>query len=144
METYKFENGDIITTSGILKDTIITGRKCKTVLPLGKNLIKTTEDALKFSDALWLYGEFDNFRDCVQFWLKATAYRKGLNYVLKITGLSKAAYYRGMSSKDKRKNSDFDKYLAGLLPVKAVFDDVYNRYNHVKKHAKNVIKLRKD
>ncbi len=143
METYNLGNGNIITTSGILKDTIITDRKCKTVLPLGKNLIKTTYDALKFSDALWLYGEFDDFRDCVQFWLKVTAYRKGLNYVLKITGLSKAAYYRGVSSKHKRKNSDFDKYLAGLYPVEAVFDDMYKRYNHVR-NAKNVIKLRRD
>ena len=139
METYKFKNGNIITTSGILKDTISTNRKCENDLPLGKNLIKTTEDALKFSDALWLYGEFDNFRDCVQFWLKATAHRKGLNYVLKITGLSKAAYYRGVSSKDKRKNSDFDKYLAGLYPVEAVFDGMYKRYNR----AKNVVKLRR-
>ena len=129
MKTYKFENGNIITTSGILKDTMITNRKCKTALPIGKNLIKSTEDALKFSDAIWLYGDFDDFRDCVQFWLKATAYRKGLNYVLKITGLSKAAYYRGVSSKQKKKNSDFDKYLAGLLPVKVVFDDMHNRYN---------------
>ena len=140
MKTYKFENGCIITTSGILKDTIITNRKCKTALPFGKHLIKTTEDALKFSDALWLYGEFDDFRDCVQFWLKATAYRKGLNYVLKITGLSKAAYYRGVSSKNKRKNSDFDRYLAGLQPVEVVFDGMHKRYNH----AKNVIKLRKN
>ena len=140
METYKFENGNIITTNGILKDTIITRRKCKTVLPLGKQLIKTTDDALKFSDALWLYGEFNDFRDCVQFWLKATAYRKGLNYVLKITGLSKAAYYRGVSSKHERRNSDFDKYLAGLLPVETVFDGMYKRYNR----DKNVIKLRRD
>ena len=139
METYKFENGNIITTSGILKDTIVTNRKCKTALPLGKHLIKTTEDALKFSDALRLYGEFDNFRDCVQFWLKATTYRKGLNYVLKITGLSKAAYYRGVSSKHERKNSDFDKYLAGLQPIEAVFDTMYNRHNR----AKNVVKLRR-
>ena len=137
MKTYKFENGCIITTSGILKDTIVTNRKCKTALPLGKHLIKTTEDALKFSDTLWLYGEFDNFRDCVQFWLKATTYRKGLNYVLKITGLSKAAYYRGVSSKHERKNSDFDKYLAGLQPIEGVFDAIYNRHNR----AKKVIKL---
>lgn len=143
METYNLANGNIITTSGILKDTIITNRKCKTALPLGNHLIKTTEDALKFSDGLWLYGEFNDFRDCVQFWLKATAYRKGLNYVLKITGLSKASYYRGVSSKHERKNSDFDKYLADLQPVKAVFDDMYNRYNRVK-NAKNVIKLRRD
>ena len=140
METYKFENGNIIATSGILKDTIITNRKCKTALPLGKHLIKTTEDALKFSDALWLYDEFNDFRDCVQFWLKATAYRKGLNYVFKITGLSKAAYYRGISYKQERKNSDFDKYLAGLQPVKTIFDEMYNRYNR----DKNVIKLRRD
>ena len=137
METYEFENGDIITTNGILEDTIAINRKCKTALPLGKQLIKTTEDALRFSDALWLYGEFNDFRDCVQFWLKATAHRKGLNYVLKITGLSKAAYYRGVSYKHERKNSDFDKYLAGLLPVKAVFDDMYNRYNRHNR-AKNV------
>ena len=140
METYKFRNDNIVTTSGILKDTIITNRKCKTALPLGKHLIKTTEEALKFSDALWLYGEFNDFRDCVQFWLKATAYRKGLSYVLKITGLSKASYYRGVGSKHERKNSDFDKYLAGLEPVKVVFDDMYKRYNRTKK----VIKLRRD
>lgn len=132
METFKFADGSIMTTSGILKDTIIANHKCKTVLPIGKHLIKTTEDALKFSDDLWLYGEFNDFRDCVQFWLKATAYRKGLNYVLKITGLSKASYYRGVSSSHERKKSDFDKYLAGLLPVKAVFEDVYNHYNHAK------------
>ena len=139
MKSYKLENGNIITTSGILKDTIVTNRKCKTALPLGKHLIKTTEDVLKFSDALWLYGEFNDFRDCVQFWLKATAYRKGLSYVLKITGLSKAAYYRGVSSKHERKNSDFDKYLAGLQPVKAFFDAMYNRYNR----DKNALKLRR-
>ena len=123
METFSLGNGVIITTSEI------TGQMCKTALPLGKQVIKTTEDALKFSDALWLCGEFNDFRDCVQFWLKVTAHRKGLNYVLKITGLSKAAYYRGVSSKHERKNSDFDKYLAGLYPVKAVFDDMYKRYN---------------
>lgn len=133
MKTYKFETGNIITTSGILKDTIVTNRKCKTVLPIGERLIKTTEDALKFSDTLWLNGEFDGFRDCVQFWLKATAYRKGLNYVLKITGLSKASYYRGVCSKHERKNSDFDKYLAGLQPVKVVFDTMCNRYDCDKK-----------
>ena len=121
-EVYKFENDNII------KDKIITKRECETVLPIENHLIKTAEDALKFSHALWLYGEFDDFRDCVQFWLKATASRKGLDYVLKITGLSKASYYRGVSSKHERKNSDFDKYLAGLQPVKVVFDSLYNPY----------------
>ena len=141
MKTFNLTNGNIITTSGILKDTITTNFKCVTFLPIGNYLIKTTEDALRFSDALWLHGEFDDFRDCVQFWLKATAYREGLDYVLKITGLSKASYYRGVSSSHERKNSDFDEYLAGLYPVKLIFDTMRKKYeNAVMKDNKGDIK----
>lgn len=138
METYKFRNEktvlstedeDVLRVAGAF--WLNTKRKTDLpVLPIGKYLIKTTEDALNFADVIWLHGEFDNFRDCVRFWLKATAYRKGLNYVLKITGLSKASYYRGVGSKHERKNSDFDKYLAGLYPVEMIFDAMREQYEN--------------
>lgn len=128
MKTIKLENDNDVLTNGIVNGVINGDFKCLTVLPIGSYLIKTIDDALKFSDALWLHGEFDSFRDCVQFWLKATASRKGLDYVLKNTGLSKASYYRGVSSIQERKHSQFDNYLACLYPVQLVFDTMREQY----------------
>lgn len=111
----------------LAKDGILAGRKfiefkSKYGLPVGNILLKTTEDALANQNSLDTTYEF---RDFVKYCLRKYQKERGLKATLKITGLSKSAYYRGLNSGHQRFDSKFNQYVCSLTGIKIVFDCLY-------------------
>lgn len=112
----------------LAKDGILAGRKfiefkSKYGLPIGATLLKTTEDALANQNLLDTTYEFRGF---VKYCLRKYQKEHGLKATLKLTGLSKSAYYRGLNSDRQRFDSKFNKYLKSLAGVEIVFDALHN------------------
>lgn len=116
----------VVARSGVLKGTAFMNLVAKHPLPLSKfDMVYSTADALQHQDLIWLHGEFADFRDMVQSYLVTYAKENGVKEVLRITGLSKAAYYRGINSDSQRADSAFNKYLKNLAGVELVYNQLH-------------------
>ena len=82
-----------------------------------------TSQALRFQDYI---DTTLTFREFVQKCLSETAHSYGVNEVLRMTGMTRASYYRGMQTDHQRSDSGFNKYLRNLEPIKIVFNALHN------------------
>lgn len=82
-----------------------------------------TSQALRFQDYI---DTTLTFREFVQKCLNETSNNYGVNEVLRMTGMTRASYYRGMQTDHQRSDSGFNKYLRNLEPIKIVFNALHN------------------
>lgn len=85
--------------------------------------MNVTSQALIYQDYL---DTTLTFREFVKKCLDAHSDKYGVKSTLKMTGMTRASYYRGMQTDHQRSDSGFNKYLRSLEPIEIVFNALHN------------------
>lgn len=130
-----FDNKEktVKVTDGVLKGVLFKelASEHELYVPSCGCWMSHTSQALRFQDYI---DTTLTFRAFVQKCLDETSDKYGVKKTLKMTGMSRASYYRGMQAKHQRSDSEFNKYLKSLEPIESVFNALHNARANVKEN----------